>query len=89
MKGVHLQLEDDSTTGSVLVDPDRFYRVDTARDRNHGGSGIGLSVAKSHSPGCRAARRIHRCWARDLVRTATAHTRGGGHRPEGGYRLGP
>lgn len=26
---------------------DRFYRVDTARDRHHGGSGIGLSIAKS------------------------------------------
>lgn len=26
---------------------DRFYRVDTARDRDHGGSGIGLSVAKA------------------------------------------
>ncbi|MGV8977576.1 MAG: sensor histidine kinase [Cellulomonas sp.] len=26
---------------------DRFYRVDTARDRAHGGSGVGLSIAKS------------------------------------------
>ena len=26
---------------------DRFYRVDSARDRNHGGSGIGLSIAKA------------------------------------------
>ena len=26
---------------------DRFYRVDTARDRVHGGSGIGLSIAKA------------------------------------------
>ncbi|WP_313404821.1 HAMP domain-containing sensor histidine kinase [Aeromicrobium sp.] len=26
---------------------DRFYRADTARDRGHGGSGIGLSIAKS------------------------------------------
>lgn len=26
---------------------DRFYRVDTARDRGHGGSGIGLSIAKA------------------------------------------
>ena len=26
---------------------DRFYRVDTARDRNRGGSGIGLAIAKS------------------------------------------
>jgi len=26
---------------------DRFYRVDTARDRHHGGSGIGLAIAKS------------------------------------------
>ena len=26
---------------------DRFYRVDTARDRAHGGSGIGLSIAKA------------------------------------------
>jgi two-component system, OmpR family, sensor histidine kinase BaeS len=26
---------------------DRFYRVDAARDRNHGGSGIGLSIAKA------------------------------------------
>jgi two-component system sensor histidine kinase BaeS len=102
VKGVHLQLEDDGSAGSVLVDPDRmdqvlgnlldnalrhtdppgtvtltchrvdrwveyvvadtgegiaaehlghvfdrFYRIDTARDRNHGGSGIGLSIAKA------------------------------------------
>ena len=26
---------------------DRFYRVDSARDRSHGGSGIGLSIAKA------------------------------------------
>ncbi len=26
---------------------DRFYRIDTARDRNHGGSGIGLAIAKA------------------------------------------
>ena len=26
---------------------DRFYRIDTARDRRHGGSGIGLSIAKA------------------------------------------
>lgn len=26
---------------------DRFYRVDTARDRAHGGSGIGLSIARA------------------------------------------
>ncbi len=26
---------------------DRFYRVDTARDRNHGGSGIGLAIVKA------------------------------------------
>lgn len=26
---------------------DRFYRVDTARDRTHGGSGIGLAIAKA------------------------------------------
>lgn len=26
---------------------DRFYRVDTARDRTHGGSGIGLSIARA------------------------------------------
>jgi len=26
---------------------DRFYRVDTARDRDHGGSGIGLSIARA------------------------------------------
>jgi len=25
---------------------DRFYRVDTARDRAHGGSGVGLAIAK-------------------------------------------
>ena len=26
---------------------DRFYRADAARDRGHGGSGIGLSIAKA------------------------------------------
>ena len=26
---------------------DRFYRADTARDRDHGGSGIGLAIAKA------------------------------------------
>ena len=26
---------------------DRFYRVDTARDRGHGGSGIGLAITKA------------------------------------------
>ena len=26
---------------------DRFYRVDTARDRHHGGSGIGLAIARA------------------------------------------
>ena len=26
---------------------DRFYRADTARDRDHGGSGIGLTVSKA------------------------------------------
>lgn len=26
---------------------DRFYRIDTARDREHGGSGIGLAIAKA------------------------------------------
>jgi two-component system, OmpR family, sensor histidine kinase BaeS len=26
---------------------ERFYRVDTARDRGHGGSGIGLAIAKA------------------------------------------
>lgn len=26
---------------------DRFYRADTARDRDHGGSGIGLSIARA------------------------------------------
>ncbi len=26
---------------------DRFYRIDTARDRTHGGSGIGLAIAKA------------------------------------------
>ena len=26
---------------------ERFYRVDAARDRTHGGSGIGLAIAKA------------------------------------------
>jgi signal transduction histidine kinase len=26
---------------------ERFYRVDAARDREHGGSGIGLAIAKA------------------------------------------
>jgi two-component system sensor histidine kinase BaeS len=26
---------------------DRFYRADAARDRQHGGAGIGLSIAKA------------------------------------------
>ncbi|HEY5515864.1 MAG TPA: sensor histidine kinase, partial [Pengzhenrongella sp.] len=26
---------------------ERFYRVDTARDRDHGGSGIGLAITKA------------------------------------------
>ena len=26
---------------------DRFYRVDEARDRGHGGAGIGLAIAKA------------------------------------------
>jgi two-component system sensor histidine kinase BaeS len=42
-----------SDTGDGIPDEhlghvfDRFYRVDTARDRHHGGSGIGLSIAKA------------------------------------------
>ncbi len=38
---------------------DRFYRIDTARDRDHGGSGIGLAIAKAlaeaHGGGISAA----------------------------------
>jgi two-component system, OmpR family, sensor histidine kinase BaeS len=30
---------------------ERFYRVDTARDRGHGGSGIGLAIAKAFVEG--------------------------------------
>ncbi|OBK65268.1 hypothetical protein A5654_20640 [Mycolicibacterium fortuitum] len=26
---------------------ERFYRADTARDRDHGGSGIGLAIVKA------------------------------------------
>jgi two-component system sensor histidine kinase BaeS len=38
---------------------DRFYRVDAARDREHGGAGIGLAIAKAfveaHSGSIKAA----------------------------------
>ena len=30
-----------------LLGVQRFYRVDAARDRAHGGSGIGLAIAKA------------------------------------------
>jgi two-component system sensor histidine kinase BaeS len=27
---------------------ERFYRADAARDRAHGGSGVGLAIVKAH-----------------------------------------
>ena len=48
----HVQYEVTDTGEGIAAEHlpqlfDRFYRVDTARDRNHGGSGIGLSIAKA------------------------------------------
>ena len=47
---------------------ERFYRVDAARDRAHGGSGIGLSITRAlvHAHGG----------------TVTAHSAGAGHGAE-------
>jgi signal transduction histidine kinase len=48
--GVQIEVSD---TGSGIASEhldhlfERFYRVDTARDREHGGSGIGLTISKA------------------------------------------
>lgn len=47
-----LRLRVDDTGEGITADDlphvfERFYRVDTARDRAHGGSGIGLAIAKA------------------------------------------
>lgn len=60
---------------------DRFYRVDSARDRNHGGSGIGLAIAKAlveaHGGGISATSPGPGAGASFLVRLPAAPTASG------------